>query len=385
VEIVFEDEVSEADRAGAEDRLEWLARQTPARQAAVLGGWHKQKALELGYLRENEIATPWKVLKVKYERRGIEPSKWALPKTPPPALTDDAARAQHWAPAWDGAPQEIRDIIDRFPPPRYIAPDSEHGAYHLQGGVMMGRRLDPGTPDGRRSWRHEYGHYIDHQHRGPGARYASDSPAGREAVKTDDKLWRTRRREAYKRMVGSSEALADRFRGRRFSESAYQQARYLAFAEKSHPLLDELRRLHPEADGSSALRDRLVARLDRLFQERADIWGQVWARGTPAWKKSVGSDYWAASEYDDIGFIADNFPNGHESYLNIMDLVGSITLNKSGRGHSLRYYKAWRHRQAAEAFANIFDLMAYGRGGLEEELLELLAPAFTRFVQETLL
>lgn len=72
VEIVFDDEVSDEDRAGKEDRLSWLKQQPPAVQESVLGSRKKRQALERDILREGEIATPWKVLKKRYEKRGIE-------------------------------------------------------------------------------------------------------------------------------------------------------------------------------------------------------------------------------------------------------------------------------------------------------------------------
>lgn len=71
-EVVFADEVTDADRAGKENRIEWLKDQPPGVQAAVLGGYKKRAALEAGVLAENEIATPWRVLKDVYTRRGID-------------------------------------------------------------------------------------------------------------------------------------------------------------------------------------------------------------------------------------------------------------------------------------------------------------------------
>lgn len=72
VNYVFDDEISAEDRAGKEGRLEWLGSQAPGVQRAVLGGLKKRAALQGGVLRENEIATPWRVLKRRYERRGID-------------------------------------------------------------------------------------------------------------------------------------------------------------------------------------------------------------------------------------------------------------------------------------------------------------------------
>lgn len=72
VEIVFADEISADDRAGKEGRIEWLKRQPAGIKEAVLGSRRKRAALNAGILRDREIATPWKVLKQRYERRGID-------------------------------------------------------------------------------------------------------------------------------------------------------------------------------------------------------------------------------------------------------------------------------------------------------------------------
>lgn len=66
--VVFDDEVSAADRAGQEDRLVWLDKQPVEAQAAVLGGRIKQAALAAGILKESEITTPLKVLRKRWAR-----------------------------------------------------------------------------------------------------------------------------------------------------------------------------------------------------------------------------------------------------------------------------------------------------------------------------
>ncbi len=76
VEIVFNDEISDDDRKNKENRIDWLRKQPAGVQEAVLGSRKKRTALSQGLLRENEIATPWRTLKKKYERRGIDTSEW---------------------------------------------------------------------------------------------------------------------------------------------------------------------------------------------------------------------------------------------------------------------------------------------------------------------
>ena len=72
VEVVYADEVTEEDKQGKEDRIAWLKRQDAATQAAVLGARQKQAALRQGVLKENAITTPWRVLKPRYARAGID-------------------------------------------------------------------------------------------------------------------------------------------------------------------------------------------------------------------------------------------------------------------------------------------------------------------------
>ena len=71
-EAVFADEVTEEDRAGKEDRISWLKQQPPAIQQSVLRSQKKAAALNNGLLTEQQIATPWNVLKQRYQRQGID-------------------------------------------------------------------------------------------------------------------------------------------------------------------------------------------------------------------------------------------------------------------------------------------------------------------------
>ena len=77
VEYVFRDEVSTADKAGKEDRLDWLKQQPYDVQTSVLGSRKKQYALVNGLLKESQINTPWKVLKRRFEANGHDTSKWS--------------------------------------------------------------------------------------------------------------------------------------------------------------------------------------------------------------------------------------------------------------------------------------------------------------------
>lgn len=69
-ELVFDDEITTEDKAGKQTRIDWLKQQPIATQASVLGSQRKQAALQQGWLTERQIATPWRVLKQRYQRQG---------------------------------------------------------------------------------------------------------------------------------------------------------------------------------------------------------------------------------------------------------------------------------------------------------------------------
>ena len=81
VEVVFDDEVTAEDKAGKTDPIDWLNGQAPHVQQGVVGGRKKRAALVNGLLTKNEIATPWRALKKRYERKGIDTEKLAVPTT----------------------------------------------------------------------------------------------------------------------------------------------------------------------------------------------------------------------------------------------------------------------------------------------------------------
>lgn len=140
-EAVFRDEVSDEDREGKETRSEWLGRQPAGAQADVLGGLRKAQAFRQGVLKESQFGTPWRVLKKRYERLGIEikdgpggntatPAP-APPQPPPPAVP---------TPSPSGPPEPI----DRTPAGETFSPfKSVEAAVRWAG--SRGTALLPGT------------------------------------------------------------------------------------------------------------------------------------------------------------------------------------------------------------------------------------------------
>lgn len=71
-EAVFEDEVSDEDRAGQQTRIEWLKAQPARTRTGVLGGQRKAWAFEQGHVSERSITTPWRVLEKRLRRQGVD-------------------------------------------------------------------------------------------------------------------------------------------------------------------------------------------------------------------------------------------------------------------------------------------------------------------------
>lgn len=69
---VFDDEVSDEDRAGQQTRIDWLRGQPADVRQGVLGGWRKAWAFEQGHVSERSITTPWRVLVRRLERQGVD-------------------------------------------------------------------------------------------------------------------------------------------------------------------------------------------------------------------------------------------------------------------------------------------------------------------------
>ncbi|MFZ5621185.1 MAG: hypothetical protein ACOY5W_09210 [Pseudomonadota bacterium] len=71
-EVVFDDEVTAEDRVGKQNRIDWLKDQPADTQLAVLRSRGKRGLLQSGILAENEISTPWEVLKDRYLQQGLD-------------------------------------------------------------------------------------------------------------------------------------------------------------------------------------------------------------------------------------------------------------------------------------------------------------------------
>jgi len=68
--VVFSDEVTKEDRAGKESRIDWLKKQPASTQESILGK-NKAALMQRGHLKDNHINTPLRVLKKRFEKKGI--------------------------------------------------------------------------------------------------------------------------------------------------------------------------------------------------------------------------------------------------------------------------------------------------------------------------
>jgi hypothetical protein len=82
IEIVFKDEVTDADRAGKETPMQALERLSPAQQRGVLGA-HKYQVFKEGRLTQGMIKSPWK--KVRQRIGDLKPKPPAPPRAPSPS------------------------------------------------------------------------------------------------------------------------------------------------------------------------------------------------------------------------------------------------------------------------------------------------------------
>jgi hypothetical protein len=182
-EPVFADEVTDADRAGKEDRIAWLKRQPPSIQDAVLGSRAKRGALERNLLRENHIRTPWRVLKKRYARSGVDveqlPSRSSTASSPQAGViagapVSNALRID----AYSKVVKRVTEAIDRVHSdgalPTIPVQRSQSGKWlavyrHTLGGRAVDIRVAASGSHKELSLAHEIGHFIDHQGITPGA------------------------------------------------------------------------------------------------------------------------------------------------------------------------------------------------------------------------
>ena len=176
VEAVFEDEVTAEDKASKTDPISWLKQQPEEAQTAILNSRSKQVALDKGVLTRGEIETPWKVLKKKYQRKGVNldslkptvsgnterdkrPSRQSgeLKLGGASLVFNDAANK-----AFQFAPESVKKAINNTKNIKQFQ-QVPGGSYCNYNGIALSKRYFKPGMDAKRNdvLCHEYGHWLD--------------------------------------------------------------------------------------------------------------------------------------------------------------------------------------------------------------------------------
>lgn len=387
-EVVFRDEITQADNKGREDRISWLKKQPPGIQEAVLGGRKKRAALQRGILTQGEIGTPWNVLKERYRRRGIDTDSLEVtppsspPPPPPPAAGiatlephGEARRTTDFFEKWNDAGTfnnaRNQEVLQRFHAPAEIPANPRRTAYQVGHSIHMGSYA-PDTLKGRAVMRHETGHFVDQKigdwmrQRGQGTRTGflySGGEKGTAAMRADQQRLIDKQKAYY----NDARDRHPELKGRRFSKNALAQARSrdrLNFVNEAGGPEEALKVAKKElADGKDLL--ALVARESKL-SDNALI------------------NLAIARRHGDITVLPDLSMRGHPSGIMMNDLVGALTKNRVGFGHPTRYYDQAPGMRQTEGFANAFDLLDYAEGSLPRLYLREMTPNWLKFINDTL-
>lgn len=210
-EVVFDDEVSEADRSGKQNRIDWLIGQSPETQALVLNSVKKSQALRLGLLKEPQIATPWQVLKPRFVRAGHDPDRWGelLQNRIVSAPTVPRNSAASRAPVsnalelvgYKSILDPLMDTIDKvhddgnlpkIPIKRNASRKTYGSYYHLTGGGPTKITISQYGDHKELTAAHEIGHFLDHQGIGKKHQFSSKNDdifeGWRKAVLSSDAI-----------------------------------------------------------------------------------------------------------------------------------------------------------------------------------------------------
>lgn len=271
VEVVFDDEVSDEDKKNKTDRIDFLKQQSNSFQTAALGSRRKAAALQRDVLRENEINTPWYVLKEKYQKRGHRPDVWPPLGLPNPSRSPSLpvsnalelnAHKRTLAPTL-GAIDAVHDDGE-LPNIPVVGSHSTKtlGFYAFtHGGKSL--RIGVSSKGGDKGFTlaHEIGHFIDHQAIGVPGEFASEKS---ELMKN----WRdaVSSTQAYRQIKtlrdGPNVVVARNGRSHSVSKKyldylggfdevwARSYAQYIALKSENKALLDALRNIQTQETGA---------------------------------------------------------------------------------------------------------------------------------------
>ena len=298
LEPVFEDEISDEDRAGRQTRSEWLRGQTFDTRRTVLGGFRKAAAFDRGWVPENALRTPWKTLRPRLEAQGLplgeiddltpetppRPRLRGVPEPapkPPPVpvsraltLLDHKRRGKTVLDTIDQVHQD--GVLPRIPIERSTA-QAYLGAYRRTSdgrAVNISARTHPGLES---TLVHEIGHFLDHQGAyKPGVFASQESPLfaqWRRLVAESPEIRALRELEALSGDPRLLSHLEYMLRGREIWARCYAQ--YIAVRSGHAGMLGQIRDMVDRDAAAAVLIPRqwqdahfepIAAEIDRIFK-----------------------------------------------------------------------------------------------------------------------
>ena len=335
--------------------------------------------------------------------------KPALAKPPKSAVPPDVAILgrpqattayhQEWASKSITKGSLVDKMQKLFDQPGEILNETGSGEYHYFGLIWMGsHRFKKGSLNSQAVYRHEYGHHLDermfhwaiyrgHLKQAPGVSrgFASATMEGSIAMNADDKFLKSMQNALIGKYVPDVPA---KLSAARF-DVAWDTARGAAFRSARNELLEEA-----TAKGARVPKTHVTRLAIKHLEEAAEdgntlarMWLQLMDETVAPGRRATLEKYsvraYAAVLENNPAMLANTLQaiDHPTMYLNL-DLVGSITKNRVGRGHSNSYYNERRgYGQNTEAFANVNHAID-NPDSVDYKFAELFAPKFTKFVKD---
>jgi hypothetical protein len=386
VEAVFSDEVSEEDKLSKTDRVDWLQKQEVTRQNSILGV-NKAWMLRDGRLTENAINTPWYVLKKRLENAGVTINPVNLPTaTVRERFTPWRENSQQAV--WHESSFRENTLLDgaigrhdhNF---KGLIAATGKGAYFMPftNKIHMSRPMGGGkfTRRDQATWRHEYGHFLDHS---MAANYdtsllfrsAADDfakPMKKEARQIQELSGFGRRGDKQREILNANTMSLNDITNKMVLSQAPERENILTtLAIDLGMTFDDVKQ-GLKADTlieSDAVVDKIKMAQILTAAKRKDIYGLM--------NVLTNGDYKYRSDLYNKGMIG-----------KFSDLIGSASKNKiAGHGpgglggHATSYYKT-THDQTTEVFANYTALLG-AKEQFWHKLMIYLMPETTRKYRE---
>jgi len=203
-EVVFADEVSQSDKSGKQTRPDFLKAQPPGLRASILGGQKKRAAFDAGHIPESSIVTPWKTIKKRLERKGVNVETLARqPAAPVAPLGSGGAHSPVSnaleAQAYKSEVDHVLGVIDSIHtdgslpaiPVRPSVSKKFYGAFYRRGGKATKIAISSHGDHKEFTLAHEIGHFLDLEGIGGKKAYATESgvmPGVIKAMKDSDAI-----------------------------------------------------------------------------------------------------------------------------------------------------------------------------------------------------